>query len=164
VQPGGYGQPPGYGQPGGYGQQPGGYGQQPGYQGFPPPGHQGERGYLQGAPVDFKSAVQLQFQNVTTFTGRAAPSAYWWYALALFIVSFVLEIIVKASGSAALAVLVLIVSIVLGLSGLSLAVRRLHDTDKPGWWLLLCLIPFIGGLVVLVFLILPGTPAPNRFG
>ena len=48
--------------------------------------------------------------------------------------------------------------------GLPLIVRRLHDTDRSGWWVLIGLIPFVGGIVLLVFACLPGTPAPNRFG
>jgi uncharacterized membrane protein YhaH (DUF805 family) len=172
-----------YGQPGGspYGQQPGGspYGQQPGGssydqpggspygapggyapQGYPPP----QRGYLQGGPVDFQSAIRLQIENVTNFEGRASLSAYWWYALALAIVDVVLFIFSIAIGSAALSLLVDLVLFVVGLSALSVGARRLHDTDKSGWLLLLGLIPFIGGIIVLVLLVLPGTPSQNRFG
>lgn len=171
-----------YGQPGGspYGQQPGGspYGQQPGGtsydqpggspygapggyapQGYPPP----QRGYLQGGPVDFQSAIRLQIENVTNFEGRASLSAYWWYALALAIVDVVLFIFSIAIGSVALSLLVGLVLFVAGLSALSVGARRLHDTDKSGWLLLLGLIPF-GGLIVLVLLVLPGTPSQNRFG
>lgn len=166
-QPGGspYGQQPGgasYDQPGGapYGQ-PGGspYG---GYapQGYPPP----QRGYLQGGPVDFQSAIRLQIENVTNFEGRASLSAYWWYALALAIVDVVLFIFSIAIGSVALSLLVDLVLFVVGLSALSVGARRLHDTDKSGWLLLLGLIPFIGGIIVLVLLVLPGTPSQNRFG
>ena len=57
-----------------------------------------------------------------------------------------------------------LVMVAVGLSGLSLAVRRMHDSDKSGWMLLLGLIPFIGGIVVLVFTLMPGTPGQNRFG
>jgi uncharacterized membrane protein YhaH (DUF805 family) len=64
----------------------------------------------------------------------------------------------------ALSLLVDLVLIVVGLSALSVGARRLHDTDKSGWLLLLGLIPFIGGLIVLVLLVLPGTPSQNRFG
>jgi uncharacterized membrane protein YhaH (DUF805 family) len=172
-----------YGQPGGspYGQQPGGspYGQQPGGssydqpggspygapggyapQGYPPP----QRGYLQGGPVDFQSAIRLQIENVTNFEGRASLSAYWWYALALAIVDVVLFIFSIAIGSVALSLLVDLVLFVVGLSALSVGARRLHDTDKSGWLLLLGLIPFIGGIIVLVLLVLPGTPSQNRFG
>ena len=123
-----------------------------------------QRGYLQGSPVDFQSAIRLQIENVTNFNGRASLSAYWWYALALFIVDVVLEILVISIGSLPLTLLVALVMIAVGLSGLSVAVRRMHDTDKSGWLLLLGLIPFIGGIIVLVLLVLPGTPAPNRFG
>jgi len=160
-QPGGtpYGQPGGtpYGQPGGspYGA-PGGYAP-PGY---PPP----QRGYLQGGPVDFQSAIRLQIENVTNFEGRASLSAYWWYALALAIVDVVLFIFSIAIGSAALSLLVDLVLFVVGLPALSVGARRLHDTDKSGWLLLLGLIPIFGGIIVLVLLVLPGTPSQNRFG
>jgi uncharacterized membrane protein YhaH (DUF805 family) len=60
--------------------------------------------------------------------------------------------------------LIILVMFVAGLSALSVAVRRLHDTDKSGWMLLLGLIPFLGGIIVLVLMLLPGTPNQNRFG
>jgi uncharacterized membrane protein YhaH (DUF805 family) len=158
-----------YGAQGGYPQQgyaypgyaPQGYGPQGGYGA---PGFGAQRGYLQGGPVDFQSAIKLQIENVTNFQGRASVSAYWWYALALFIVDMVLEIFSVAIGSAALSVLIGLVMIVAGLSALSVAVRRLHDTDKSGWMLLLGLIPFLGAIVLLVLMVLPGTPGQNRFG
>jgi uncharacterized membrane protein YhaH (DUF805 family) len=161
-----YGQPNAgqYGQPnaGPYGQPNAGpYGQQGGY---PPPGYPPQRGYLQGGPVDFQSAIRLQIENVTNFQGRASLSAYWWYALALFIVNVVLEIFSVAIGSVALSLLVDLAVFVVGLSALSVAVRRMHDTDKSGWMLLLGLIPFVGWIVVLIFALLPGTPNQNRFG
>lgn len=163
-----------YGAQGGYAQQ--GYAQQgyaqQGYapQGYAPQGGYGAqgygapRGYLQGGPVDFQSAIKLQIENVTNFQGRASLSAYWWYALALFVVDIVLEIFSVAIGSFPLTMLIILVMFVAGLSALSVAVRRLHDTDKSGWMLLLGLIPFLGGIIVLVLMLLPGTPNPNRFG
>jgi uncharacterized membrane protein YhaH (DUF805 family) len=184
----GYGQPVGggYGQAGGqpaggYGQQYGQqqYGQQYGQQQYgqpgggqygapqgyaPQQGYGGQRGYLQGGPVDFQNAIKLQWQNVTNFEGRASLSAYWWYALGIFVAAIVLEILAFSVGSIAIVGLVGLVMLVLGLSGLSLAVRRLHDSDKSGWMLLCSLIPFVGGIVVLVFMLMPGTPGQNRFG
>jgi uncharacterized membrane protein YhaH (DUF805 family) len=53
---------------------------------------------------------------------------------------------------------------VAGLSGLSVAVRRMHDTNKSGWMLLLGLIPFVGWIIEIVLLVQPGTPNQNRFG
>ena len=165
---GGYGQQQGGGQ---YGQQPGGgqYGQPGGGQygapgGYPPPGYPSQRGYLQGGPVDFQGAIRAQFENVTNFEGRASLSAYWWYALGLGIVSVVLEIFSVAVGATALTLLIGLVMFVAGLSGLSVGARRMHDTDKSGWMLLLGLIPFVGWIIVIVLLVQPATPGQNRFG
>jgi uncharacterized membrane protein YhaH (DUF805 family) len=47
---------------------------------------------------------------------------------------------------------------------IAVGARRLHDTDRSGWWLLIALIPFIGAIVLLVFFVLPGTQGTNRFG
>ena len=58
----------------------------------------------------------------------------------------------------------LIVGFVIGLTGLSVGVRRLHDSDKTGWLLLLGFIPILGWIAVIVLLVLPATPGPNRFG
>ena len=63
----------------------------PGY--TPQQDYEQQQGYLQGGPVDFQGAIRHQFDNVLNFNGRASRSAYWWYALALFIVDVVLQII-----------------------------------------------------------------------
>jgi uncharacterized membrane protein YhaH (DUF805 family) len=176
-QPGQYGQPAGgygqqaqqgqYGQPGGqyaqYGQPAGGqYGAPQGY--APQAGYGGQRGYLQGGPVDFQSAVKLQIENVTNFEGRAGLSAYWWYALAIFATIMVLEIFSIVIGSFPLTMLLVLVIIAVALSGLSVAVRRMHDTDKSGWMLLLGFIPLVGWIIAIVMLVQPGTPGQNQFG
>ena len=185
-QPGQYGQPQ-YGQPGyeqpqyqqtPYAQYPqaGAY-QQAGPYGAMPQGPYGAgmhavpagaEGYLLGGGVGFGEAIRLAWQNKFVYEGRASRSAYWWYALAIGLVGLAFEIIVgilaAATHSGGLVVLLaalfwlatLIVS-------LPLAVRRMHDIDRSGWWLLLSLVPF-GGLVVLVFSVLEGTRGLNRFG
>jgi uncharacterized membrane protein YhaH (DUF805 family) len=175
--PGGYGGYPG-GDPaggappgGGYGAYPGGGTPGGGYGGYPGGGYQPQQdynqqqqGYLQGGPVDFQGAIRQQFANVLNFNGRASRSAYWWYALALLIVDVVLQIISGVAGSSALTLLISLILIVVGLSGLSVGVRRMHDSDKSGWMLLIGIIPIIGTIIVIVFLCLPGTPGQNRFG
>jgi uncharacterized membrane protein YhaH (DUF805 family) len=57
-----------------------------------------------------------------------------------------------------------VIYVIMFFVNLSLAVRRLHDTDKSGFWIFIGLIPLIGGIVLLVFYLLPGTPGPNRHG
>ena len=170
----GYGQP-GYGQPG-YGQGP--YGPPP--QGpYPPPGYGGPHGpndYLRGAPVGFADAVRQAVRNAFTYQGRASRSAFWWWVLleliAMFAILIVTAIISAVSGSggaapiaAVLLTLVLVAVSVAGLVvSLPLYVRRLHDSDMSGLWLLIALVPFVGGIAVLVLCLLPGTRGPNRFG
>jgi len=111
---GGYpgGGAPGGGYPGG-GAPGGGY---PGGGYAPQQDYNQQRGYLQGGPVDFQGAIRQQFENVMNFNGRASRSAYWWYALALFVVDIVLEIFSAAVGSSALTLLIGLVMIVVGLS------------------------------------------------
>jgi uncharacterized membrane protein YhaH (DUF805 family) len=181
---GGYGQPPqqgGYGQPpqggytpyggGPYGQQPqgqyGGYGQQyqPGY-GVPyTPPPPGPEGYLRGGAVTFGDAIKLAFQNSFVYQGRASRSAYWWFALFAAIVYLVADaIFLGAIGRGAGLGLYVVFDLASLIVTLPLAVRRMHDQDKSGFWLLLGLIPFVGWIVILVFALLEGTRGPNRFG
>jgi uncharacterized membrane protein YhaH (DUF805 family) len=174
-QPPQYGQQPSYGQPS-YGQQqpyaayPGGpygaQGPQPGY-GAPYPPTGGPDGYLSGGPVGFGEAISLAFKNILVYQGRASRSAYWWFALFAAIVYIVVEIIavVAAGNSLGARITVdLLLTIVWLIFGLALSVRRMHDIDRSGWWLLIGFVPFVGGIVLLVFSLLPGTRGPNRFG
>jgi uncharacterized membrane protein YhaH (DUF805 family) len=50
------------------------------------------------------------------------------------------------------------------LPSLAVGVRRLHDTNRSGWWLLISLVPILGGIVCFVFMVLPGTRGPNKYG
>ncbi|MGD0702714.1 MAG: DUF805 domain-containing protein [Trebonia sp.] len=180
-QQGSYGQPGPYGQQpqGGYGQQPQGgyapygggpYGQQPyqpGYGGPYAPPPPGPDGYLRGGPVGFGEAISLAFKNAFVYQGRASRSAYWWFALFAFIVYLVVEIVVVVAAGHSLGArtgLDLLFLVVWLIFGLAVAIRRLHDIDRSGWWYLIGLIPFVGGIVLLVFSLLPGTRGPNRFG
>jgi uncharacterized membrane protein YhaH (DUF805 family) len=119
------------------------------------------QGYLQGGPVGFGEAISQAFQNLFTFNGRASRSAYWWYALLLFIIAIVLDIIGAAAGTKAISYLAEVVVLVLSLA---LQVRRLHDTNRSGFWWFIGLIPLVGAIILIVFNCLPGTPGPNKFG
>jgi uncharacterized membrane protein YhaH (DUF805 family) len=96
------------------------------------------------------------------FNGRARRTEYWMFALFSLIASAVLGFVETTagiepalSGIYGLAVLI---------PTLAVSVRRLHDTDRSGWWLLLGLVPVIGIIVLIVFAVLEGQPGPNRFG
>jgi uncharacterized membrane protein YhaH (DUF805 family) len=101
------------------------------------------------------------------YQGRASRSAYWWFALfeaLAWVGVLILALIFAAVRVPALSIL-LYVAAVIGsiLVSLSLTVRRLHDSDRSGFWYLIAFVPF-GGIVLLVFTLLEGTPGQNRYG
>ncbi len=97
------------------------------------------------------------------FTGRARRKEYWMYMLAYALVYVALMVISSVSETIG-GLLMLVFALGLLIPSLALGFRRLHDIDKSAWWLLIGLIPIIGGLVLLYFAVLPGTVGPNRFG
>jgi len=127
----------------------------------------GPRGYLQGGPVGFGDAIAEAFRNMFNYQGRASRSAYWWFALfeaLAWVGVLILALIFAAVRVPALSILLYVVAVIGSiLVGLPLTVRRLHDTDKSGFWYFIVFVPF-GGIVLLVFTLLEGTPGRNRFG
>jgi uncharacterized membrane protein YhaH (DUF805 family) len=107
--------------------------------------------------MDFVTAVKSCAYRYVEFKGRATRPEYWYFFLFCTIGSLALDI-------AGFDRLSLLFSLVILLPSLAAAVRRLHDTDRTGWWLLLVLIPILGGIVLIVFLARRGTEGPNRFG
>ena len=112
----------------------------------------------------------LPFRRYVDFRGRSRRREYWLFSLLhTCILVALLTTIVIADGrdddeTTVLAAITLLLyflgSIV---PQLAVQVRRLHDSDRTGWWLLLGLVP-VGGLVLIVFMCLDGTAGPNRFG
>lgn len=101
------------------------------------------------------------------FAGRSARPAYWLYTFTYFIILVVLIIFdgvigtLSADGVGVLSGLAMLVHLI---PSLSVTVRRLHDTGRSGWWLLIGLIPLVGIIVLIVFACLPSQPGSNRFG
>ena len=100
-------------------------------------------------------------KNYVGFTGRANRAEFWWFWLANVVIIVVLDLIDNAIGSPVLAG---IYGLAVLLPTLSVAARRLHDSDKSAWWLLLYFIPFLGWITLIVFWCLPGTPGANKHG
>jgi uncharacterized membrane protein YhaH (DUF805 family) len=108
------------------------------------------------------------------FTGRARRTEFWLFALFIFIVEVVYGIVLgvtggfNSSGPGPVAGLVMgvfsLFFLAILIPSLAVTFRRLHDTDRSAWWLLISLIPGIGGIVLFVFYLLPGTNGPNKFG
>jgi len=102
------------------------------------------------------------FERYAVFEGRAGRAEYWWFFLANFLISLVLQGLGR--GASILAIVSLIYSLALLIPGLAVAVRRLHDTDKSGWWILISLVPLVGIIVLIVFLATDGDPGANQYG
>ena len=96
------------------------------------------------------------------FTGRARRMEYWMFFLINFIITIAIAVIEAAVGSPG--ILHLIYALAVFLPALGVAVRRLHDTGRTGWWLLILLIPVIGPIVILVFFVLDSDEGDNMYG
>jgi uncharacterized membrane protein YhaH (DUF805 family) len=116
--------------------------------------------------MGFMGAITTCFSKYVTFQGRAARSEYWWWVLFVILVPLVviaLGAVVMSESSLPYSVAGLFYLAII-LPSIAVAVRRLHDTDHSGWWFFIQLVPAIGGLWFLYFMVISGTPGPNRFG
>ena len=142
-------------------------GQQGTYNAYPsssgyPSASAGPLSYLQGAPVGFVEAIRGAMSNILTLRGRASRSAFWWFALVEVIAYLAVAFISDASRPVGI-VLDIVIGIPLVIAGITVSVRRLHDSNRTGWWWWIGLVPVVGGIVLLVFYLLSGTPGPNRY-
>lgn len=123
-----------------------------------------------GAP--FPAACRRFFAKYATFSGRASRSEYWWWALDSFVVYIVLSVVtvlldadgatvgrdgasVPGPGSTIGLILFVVWYVAVIVPSLALTVRRLHEVNFSGWMLLLGLVPFVGGIILLVFTAAP---------
>jgi len=106
-------------------------------------------------------------KKYAVFTGRARRKEYWYFFLFNIIISFVLGLIEGLLGmfpEAHQSVLATLYSLAVLLPAIGVSIRRLHDTGRSGWWLLIGLIPILGAIVLLVFMVQDSEPGDNRFG
>jgi uncharacterized membrane protein YhaH (DUF805 family) len=103
-------------------------------------------------------------RNYAEFDGRSRRSEYWYFLLFNLIVALVLgfadSVLRKIAGFGMLG---LLYSLAVLVPGIAVSVRRLHDTDRSGWWLLLALVPLVG-LVLIWFMAQEGNAGTNRYG
>jgi uncharacterized membrane protein YhaH (DUF805 family) len=110
--------------------------------------------------MSFGEAISDGFSKYATFSGRSSRSAYWWWILFYVLVFIVASVLDGAINTPAISILVWLGFF---LPNLAVLVRRLHDTDHSGWWVLIGLIPLIGAIVLIVFACLDSGP-PNKYG
>lgn len=114
--------------------------------------------------VTFKEAVESALKlNYCNFSGRASRSEFWWFALFNFILSAVISIVFCWSQNA-MNIVTGLVNLALLLPSLGLAVRRLHDINKSGWWIFISLIPVVGWILLIVWYCKDSQMEANEYG
>jgi uncharacterized membrane protein YhaH (DUF805 family) len=111
--------------------------------------------------MGFGQAISAGFSNYVNFRNRASRSEYWFWILFYLlgaIVTGIIDFVLDVQLTSGLFGLVMVVP------NISVAVRRLHDLDRTGWWYLLVFIPLIGWIILLIWFCTKGTEGPNRFG
>ena len=109
--------------------------------------------------MTFGESISVCLKKYFVFEGRASRSEYWWFQLIVSPSYFISEVLDNEVSFFFLGITLFTL-----IPAISAGVRRLHDTNKSGFFLLISFIPFIGGLVLLFLLIPVGTKGKNRFG
>ncbi len=104
----------------------------------------------------------MVLKKYAVFSGRARRKEYWMFILFNFIFALVLGILDNIIGTSN--VLGTIYSLAVLVPGIAVSVRRLHDTNRSGWWVLIGLVPLIGAIVLLVFVVQDSQPGDNQYG
>ncbi len=114
--------------------------------------------------MDWYLAVLKKY---SVFQGRARRKEYWMFALinALFIIGFViLDGVIGTREVGEFGILTGLYVLLMVLPNIAVSVRRLHDTGRSGWWLLIGVVPIVGPLVLLVFNVFDSAPGTNEYG
>lgn len=134
--------------------------------------------------MSFGTAIKSALGKYASFTGRAPRSEFWFFYLFVVLGTIVLNLLDSALGwvvdlgsetietasgpitfvNGDIGALSTIWALVLILPYIAVTVRRLHDSDRSGWWWWIQLVPCAGFIVILVFMLIPGTRGDNRFG
>ncbi len=123
------------------------------------------------SPIDW---AVLPLRRYADFEGRAPRSEYWWFLLFQWLAYIVIGVFfaitgVTLGGAAigpfiAAMMAIILVMLALFIPNLACMARRFHDQDLSGWLILLSFIPYVGSLIIIVFMCIRGTDGPNRFG
>lgn len=108
------------------------------------------------------------FKKYATFSGRAQRAEYWYFFLFYILIFIGLSVVDSITGSfsaeAGMGLLGGIFALASLIPSIAVGVRRLHDTGRSGWWLLIALVPLIGAIVLLVFTVQDSAPSDNAYG
>ena len=109
--------------------------------------------------MTFGESISTCFSKYFVFQGRASRSEYWWFQL-LLTPSYLISTLFENE----ISYIFLGITLITLIPAISAGVRRLHDTNRSGFFLLISFIPFVGSLILLFFLIPEGTKGKNQYG
>lgn len=104
------------------------------------------------------------WKKYAEFSGRARRMEYWMFTLFNYIIYFVLALSLSAITPKGAIFILAIYTLAILLPSIAVLVRRLHDTGRSAWWLLIALVPVVGGIVLLVFMVLDSDAGENQYG
>lgn len=115
-------------------------------------------------PVDITEAVADGWRRWVQLRGRSNRAHFWFWVLFCVVMSSVLGGLDRALGATDSGMFNGLFGLATLVPSVTVAVRRLHDGGRSGWWLLLWFVPFVGWIILLIWLVSRGTPGTNRFG
>ena len=116
--------------------------------------------------MSFQDAVRVCLRKYADFSGRARRSEYWWFVVFNAVVTTIASVIDAIIGTrfGSTGLIQVLATLALLLPGLAVAVRRLHDVGRPGWWLFLVLIPIVGALILIIAFLVRDSEPDNTYG
>lgn len=142
--------------------------------------YEGNNEFATAPAIGFKDAIHTCMkEKYASFQGRAKRAEFWYFCLFECLVSFAAAIVGAiigslfsgddmmvgiAAGAIGAYVLVILVGLAFICPGISVIVRRLHDTGRSGWWYWICLVPYVGSIVLFVFELLSSQEHDNEYG
>jgi len=114
--------------------------------------------------MTFTTAIRTCYAKYGDFNGRACRSEFWYFILATTPLFAVLSMKEPSPDDLIHLALNLVVALALALPSIAVSVRRMHDTDLSGWWVLAFMVPLVGSVLTVLWFSRRGTDGPNRFG
>lgn len=106
----------------------------------------------------------MPWKKYVTFSGRAQRAEYWTFSLVNFVILMALAVPAVSTDNSTLLNVATLIGLAMLLPSVAVTIRRLHDTGRKGWWILIGLIPYVGSIVMLIFTLFNSQPGDNKYG
>jgi uncharacterized membrane protein YhaH (DUF805 family) len=112
---------------------------------------------------EFKDYYINAWLNYTNFSGRTRRKEFWYVFIVNLAISFILSIFERTFLGGLATLISIVYSLAFLLPGIALGIRRLHDTGRSGWWLLIGFLPILGAIILIVFFVSPSVSGSNQY-